>query len=80
VLIRGRRCPVIGRVSLNVTTIDVTHLGEDVAVDDEVLLVGRQGNESVTFEELADLFGSVHTEINLMAGHMNARSLLTEPG
>ena len=61
------------------TTIDVTHLGKDVAVDDEVVLVGRQGNESVTFEELADLFGSVHTEINLMAGQMNARSLLTEP-
>jgi len=79
VLIRGQRCPVIGRVSLNVTTIDVTHLGKDVAVDDEVVLVGRQGNESVTFEELADLFGSVHTEINLMAGQMNARSLLTEP-
>jgi alanine racemase len=76
VLIRGRRCPVIGRVSLNVTTIDVTDLGADVAIDDEVVLVGRQGGESMSFEELADLFASVHTEINLMAGHMNARSFL----
>jgi alanine racemase len=73
VLVRGRRCPVVGRVSLNVTTIDVTDLGDDVAVDDEVVLVGRQGDEAVHFEELADLFASVHTEINLMAGRMNRR-------
>ena len=74
VLIRGQRCPVIGRVSLNITTIDVTDLTDDIGWGEEVVLIGNQGDQSVTFEELADKFDSVHTEINLMAGHMNQRS------
>ena len=35
------------------------------------MLIGRQGHEEITFEEMADKFGSVHTEINSMAGFMN---------
>lgn len=72
VLIGGQRCPVVGRVSLNVTAIDVTDLPEAPKWGDEVVLIGDQGDETVTFEEMADLFDSVHTEINLMAGSMNA--------
>ncbi len=72
VLIRGRRCPVIGRVSLNVTTIDVTDLDVEAKVGDEVVLIGSQGDQEVTFEEMADKFSSVHTEINLMAGSLNS--------
>ncbi|MCP5424542.1 MAG: alanine racemase [Gammaproteobacteria bacterium] len=71
VLINGQRCPVVGRVSLNVTTIDITDLSGDVRWGDEVVLVGRQESGEMTFEELADLFGGVHTEINLMAGFYN---------
>lgn len=71
VLIHGRRCPVVGRVSLNITTVDVTDVPTEVKWGDEVVLVGRQGEEEITFEELADKFQSVHTEINLMAGFMN---------
>jgi alanine racemase len=71
VLIHGRRCPVIGRVSLNIVTVDVTDLPSLVDWGDEAVLVGCQGDEEVTFEELADRFDSVHTEINLMAGFMN---------
>ena len=74
VLIRGQRCPVIGRVSLNITTIDITDLEADIGWGEEVVLIGRQGDDAITFEELADKFDSVHTEINLMAGHMNERS------
>jgi alanine racemase len=73
VLIKGQRCPVIGRVSLNITTIDITDLGAELGWGEEVVLVGRQGDDAITFEELADKFESVHTEINLMAGHMNER-------
>jgi alanine racemase len=71
VLIHGYRCPVVGRVSLNITTVDVTDVPEKVNWGDEVVLVGRQGDQEITFEELADKFQSVHTEINLMAGFMN---------
>lgn len=74
VLIKGQRCPVIGRVSLNITTIDITDLDEHIGWGEEVVLIGAQGDEVITFEELADKFDSVHTEINLMAGYMNERS------
>jgi len=73
VLLKGRRCPVVGRVSLNVTTLDITDLDEEVRWGDEAVLVGSQGEESISFEELADLFSSVHTEINLAAGFFNRR-------
>jgi alanine racemase len=71
VLIHGQPCPVVGRVSLNITTVDVTDLVQPVEWGDEAVLVGRQGDEEITFEFLADKFASVHTEINLMAGSMN---------
>ncbi|HTA45575.1 MAG TPA: alanine racemase [Bryobacteraceae bacterium] len=74
VLIHGKRCPVVGRVSLNVLTIDVTDLDAEVRPGDEVVLIGSQGNEEITFEEMAEKFASVHTEINLMAGSLNTIS------
>jgi alanine racemase len=74
VLIHGTRCPVIGRVSLNVLTIDVTDLKSEVLPGDEVVLIGSQGDQEVTFEEMADRCSSVHTEINLMAGSLNTIS------
>jgi alanine racemase len=74
VLIHGQRCAVIGRVSLNVLTIDVTDLDSEARLGDEVVLVGSQGDEEITFEEMADKFSSVHTEINLMAGNFNTIS------
>lgn len=70
-LINGYRCPVVGRVSLNVATADVTDLPGKARWGDEAVLIGRQGDEELTFEEIADLFDSVHTEINLMAGNFN---------
>jgi alanine racemase len=73
VLIKGQRCPVVGRVSLNVTTVDITDLKHEVHWGDEAVLFGSQGGETLTFEELADLFAGVHTEINLMAGGFNRR-------
>ena len=46
-------------------TIDVTDLDSEVRLGDEVVLIGSQGDEEITFEEMADKFSSVHTEINL---------------
>jgi alanine racemase len=71
VLIHGKRCPVIGRVPLNMLTIDVTDLDSEARLGDEVVLIGLQGDQEITFEEMADKFSSVHTEIHLMAGSLN---------
>lgn len=62
VLVRGRRAPVIGRVSMDLVTIDLTELPE-VRVGDEVVLLGRQGREEVPVEEIAGLTGTIAYEV-----------------
>ena len=52
VLVRGRRAPVVGRVSMDLVTIDVTGI-DGAAAGDEVVLLGRQGDDVITAEELA---------------------------
>ena len=62
VLIRGRRCPVVGRVTMDMIMVDVTGV-PGVSIGDEAVLLGRQGKESVTAEELARLAGTINYEI-----------------
>lgn len=62
VLIGGRRAPVVGAVSMDMLAVLINHLPE-AAVGDEVVLLGRQEQESVTAEELADLVDTVPYEI-----------------
>lgn len=62
VLVHGRRCPVVGNVSMDLVGIDVTDL-ERVAIGDEVVLLGSQGSARVTAEELAVWAGTIPYEI-----------------
>jgi alanine racemase len=52
VLLRGRRLPVVGRISMDATLVDVTDAG-NVQVGEEAVLIGRQGSEEITVEEIA---------------------------
>ena len=52
VLIRGRPCPILGRVTMDQTVVDVTGL-PDVKCGDEVVLVGRQGSSEVTIDQFS---------------------------
>jgi len=62
VLVRGKRCPILGRVAMNMFVIDVSHLSE-VKADDEVVLIGFQGEEIISAEELANKVGTINYEI-----------------
>jgi alanine racemase len=62
VLVRGRRVPVVGRVSMDLVTIDVTQV-PDVTAGDEVVLLGSQGNETITPEEIASKTGTISYEV-----------------
>lgn len=62
VLLRGRRCPVVGSVCMDMLMIDVTDVPE-VHIGDEVVLLGRQGDEEVTAGELARRAGLIEYEI-----------------
>ena len=52
ILVRGRRCPVLGRVTMDQTVIDVTDV-PDATVGDAVVLVGRQGEAEITLGEFS---------------------------
>ncbi|MFN3201757.1 MAG: alanine racemase [Bradymonadia bacterium] len=70
VLIGGRRAPVRGRVCMNITMVDVTHI-PDVHLEQEVVLLGRQGDEVITASMLADWAGTIHYEmITRIADHV----------
>lgn len=62
VLIRGRRAPVRGRVCMNLTLVDVTDI-PGVELGDEVVLIGRQGEQEVGAEDLAGLIGTISYEV-----------------
>jgi len=61
-LVRGQRAPIVGRVCMDQTMIDVTDM-EGVQPDDEVVLIGRQGAEEIRAEEVASRLGTSNYEI-----------------
>jgi alanine racemase len=62
VLVRGQRAPVVGRVSMDLTTIDVTDI-RNVQQGDEVVLLGRQENAEISADEMADWANTISYEI-----------------
>lgn len=62
VLIRGRRAPMIGAVCMDLTMCDVTDI-PGAAVGDEAVIIGSQGSERITAEEIAEKTGTISYEI-----------------
>ncbi|HOO90002.1 MAG TPA: alanine racemase [Syntrophales bacterium] len=62
VLIRGQRAPVVGRISMDMCTVDVTHIPE-CEIGDEVVLMGMQGDEYISAGEIAEKSGTISYEI-----------------
>jgi alanine racemase len=60
-LIHGQPAAVIGRVAMNMTMLDVTDIGAQL--EDEVVLIGRQGNAEIRAEELAEKIGTIPYEV-----------------
>jgi alanine racemase len=58
VLIHGVRCPIRGRICMDQCVVGISRL-KDVEVGDEVVLIGRQGGEAVTIEEVAKKLSSI---------------------
>jgi alanine racemase len=63
VLVRGRRCPVVGAISMDMTLVDITDLAHDARVGDAVVLLGAQGDQSISAAELAERAGLTEYEI-----------------
>jgi alanine racemase len=62
VLLHGQRAPIVGRVCMDQTMINVSHI-PNVRVGDEVVLIGRQGKDEITAEEVAEWLGTINYEV-----------------
>jgi alanine racemase len=62
VLIRGRRCPGLGRITMDQMLVDVTRL-RTVRAGDEVVLIGRQGRGEITVREVAEWYQTIPWEV-----------------
>jgi alanine racemase len=62
VLVRGQRAPILGSVCMDQCMIDVTHI-PGTQIEDEVVLIGEQGGERITADEVAARLGTVNYEV-----------------
>jgi alanine racemase len=62
VLVKGQRAPIVGRISMDQAAIDVTHIA-DVRIGDEVVLIGRQGEERISAEDVGRQLGTINYEV-----------------
>jgi alanine racemase len=67
VLVRGGRAPIVGKVCMDFTMVDVTDI-PDVSIGDEVVLMGQQGKQQITAEEIADRINTISYEVFCAVG------------
>ena len=77
VLVNGQRAPVVGRISMNLTLVDVTDVKGEVIRGDEVVLMGRQGSDLITAEEVASWMDTISYEVLCLFGNLNDRYYIT---
>jgi alanine racemase len=75
VLINGKRSPVVGRVCMDTIMVDVTDI-PDVEYTSEVVLIGKQGKERITADELAEKTGTISYEVLTSIGERVKRVYL----
>ena len=61
-LIRGQRAPLVGRVSMEKCAVSVQEI-PGVMAGDEVVLLGRQGDDAITADEVARWLGTINYEV-----------------
>lgn len=74
VLIGGRRCPVLGRVSMNMFVVDATNVPE-AREGDEVVIIGEQGDKSISAQEVAERSGTINYEATTRISPLLPRSI-----
>lgn len=66
-LLRGQRCPIVGAISMDYCTVDVSHV-EGVVTGDKATLIGRDGGQAVHVREVAEAAGTIPYEITCSIG------------
>ncbi len=75
VLIRGKRAPIIGRISMDMCTVDVSHI-PGCSIGDIVTLLGKDEQEEITVNDIAARLNTIHYEILCMLGKRAPRIFL----
>ncbi|MBD0328017.1 MAG: hypothetical protein ICV68_16450 [Pyrinomonadaceae bacterium] len=79
VIVRGMYAPVVGRISMDLTLVDVTDV-PNVALGDSVTLLGEEGSLAVTAEEMAKTAGTLSYEITCGISQRVPRRYLPDEG
>ncbi len=75
VLVQGKRVPIIGTICMHLTMLDVTKL-DKVDIGEEVVILGKQGNEEITADEIAFKAGTISYDVLCRFGRSNPRVYL----
>jgi alanine racemase len=67
-LVHGTKAPIVGRVCMDLTMLDIGHM-DGVEIEDEVVLIGRQGDDAISVDDIAGQWGTINYEVvtSLMA-------------
>ncbi len=76
VLIGGKRAPIVGRVCMNLTSVDITGI-KDVETGDDAVFLGSQGELSITGDELAGRAGTISYEVFCSIGRLNGKEYVS---
>ncbi len=74
-LVRGRRCPIVGKITMDMTMLDVTKV-EGIRVGDDVVLIGSQGRETITAGDVARTLGTIPYEVTTAISSRVPRAVL----
>ena len=78
VLIHGQYAPVVGRICMDQCMVDVSHLNCDIKVGDEVVLIGEQGDNMITAEDVAQSIGMINYELVCIVGKRIPRAFIQD--
>jgi alanine racemase len=71
-IVRGKRAPIVGRVSMNLTSVDITDI-KDVETGDEAVILGTQGEQTITGDDMAGSAGTISYEVFCSIGQLNRK-------
>ena len=82
VLIRGKKFPVIGKTSMNMVVVDITgqDKGNPVQLNDEVVIIGKQGDQEITIEKFAAQSQNGITQVTILLGNAVYRKIVPGNG
>lgn len=75
VLVKGQFAPVVGRICMNMFMVDISGI-PNVRMENEVILVGEQGKNKITAEELAERMGTINYEVVTRANSLISRKVI----